>query len=149
MKIVLRQDVEHLGDRGEVVTVADGYARNYLLPKKLALKATPGNMKNIDSQKRVWAAREARDVDAAQAVANRIAALDLSITKKAGESETLYGSVTATEIAELMASKGVEIDRRKIVMNEPIKSLGEFTIAVRLHKSVTGEVKLRVAAEED
>jgi large subunit ribosomal protein L9 len=148
MKVVLRQDVEHLGDRGEVVNVAEGYARNYLLPKRLALKATPGNLKNIDSQKRVWAAREARDVDAAQAVADRIAALDLTIKKKAGESETLYGSVTASEIAELLEAKGVEIDRRKIVMDEPIKTLGEFTVGVRLHKSVIGEVKLKVEAEE-
>lgn len=147
MKVILREDVHNLGERGEIVNVAAGYARNFLLPKKLAMEATPGNIRTLELQKSVWEARELKEVDEAREFGNRLAAVELSVAKKAGESDTLYGSVTTTEIAELLASKGFEIDRRKIQLDEPIKSLGEFNVPVKLHRQVTAEVKLKVVAE--
>ena len=147
MKLILRDHVTNLGERGEIVSVARGYARNYLVPKGLAFEATPGNIRMIELQKKVWEAREVKVVSEAQAFATRLAAVELSVTKKSGESETLYGSVTNAEIAELLAAKGIEIDRRKIHLEEPIKSLGEFTIPVKIHPKVTAEIKLKVAPE--
>ena len=147
MKVILRDHVTNLGERGEIVNVARGYARNYLVPKGLAFEATPGNIRTIELQKKVWEAREVKVVEEAQAFADRLAAVELSVIKKAGESETLYGSVTNAEIAELLSAKGIEIDRRKIHLEEPIKSLGEFTIPVKIHPKVTAEIKLKVAPE--
>jgi large subunit ribosomal protein L9 len=149
VKVVLRQDVENLGDRGDVVTVAPGYARNYLLPKGIALEATPGNLKSIEMRRKVWAAREAKEVEDAKAFAARLAEVELTIAKKAGERGTLYGSVTNTEIADLLVAKGLEVDRRKIVIDDPIKTLGTATVNVKLHKQVTGTVKLVVEAESE
>jgi large subunit ribosomal protein L9 len=148
VKIILREHVDHLGERGEIVTVANGYARNYLLPKGYAYEATPGNLKQLEHQHKRWVAKEANEVAAAEAVAARIAELGLSVTKKAGESGTLYGSVTNVELAELLAAKGVEIDRRKLVIEEPIKAVGTYEVPVRLHRKVTGTIKLEVVAEE-
>ena len=147
MKVILRDHVTNLGERGEIVNVARGYARNYLVPKGLAFEATPGNIRTIELQKKVWEAREVKVVEEAQEFAARLSAVELSVTKKAGESETLYGSVTNAEIAELLSAKGIEIDRRKIHLEEPIKSLGEFTIPVKIHPKVTAEIKLKVAPE--
>jgi large subunit ribosomal protein L9 len=147
MKVVLRQDVDHLGERGNVVNVANGFARNYLFPKKLALEATPGNLKTFELHKKVWAAREARETGDAEALAARMSALRLSITKKAGEQDTLYGSVTNGEIAELLAKEGFEVDRRKILLDDPIKSLGEHQIRVRIHRQVIASIPLQVVAE--
>lgn len=149
MKVVLRQDVDNLGERGEVVNVAPGYARNYLLPKGLALQATPGNLKMIEMKRKVWAAREAKEIEDAQAFAGRLSGVELTVSKKAGESETLYGSVTTSEIADLLQEKGIEVDRRKIVVDDPIKSLGEFKVHIKLHKQVIGEIKLVVVAESE
>jgi large subunit ribosomal protein L9 len=149
VKVVLRQDVDNLGERGEVVNVAPGYARNYLLPKGLALQATPGNLKMIEMKRKVWAVREAKEIEDAQAFAAKLAEVELNIPKKAGESETLYGSVTTSEIADLLKEKGFEVDRRKIVIDDPIKSLGEFSVHVKLHKQVSGEIKLVVVAESE
>jgi len=147
VKLILRDHVTNLGERGEIVNVARGYARNYLVPKGLAFEATPGNIRTIELQKKVWEAREVKVVEEAQEFAARLSAVELSVTKKAGESETLYGSVTNAEIAELLSAKGIEIDRRKIHLEEPIKSLGEFTIPVKIHPKVTAEIKLKVAPE--
>jgi len=147
VKLILRDHVTNLGERGEIVNVARGYARNYLVPKGLAFEATPGNIRTIELQKKVWEAREVKVVEEAQAFAARLSAVELSVTKKAGESETLYGSVTNAEIAELLSAKGIEIERRKIHLEEPIKSLGEFTIPVKIHPKVTAEIKLKVAPE--
>lgn len=147
MKLILRDHVTNLGERGEIVNVARGYARNYLVPKGLAFEATSGNIRTIELQKKVWEAREVKVVEEAQEFAARLSAVELSVTKKAGESETLYGSVTNAEIAELLSAKGIEIDRRKIHLEEPIKSLGEFTIPVKIHPKVTAEIKLKVAPE--
>ena len=149
MKVILRQEVVNLGERGQIVNVARGYARNFLLPKGLAWYATPGNIRNIELQKHVWQAREIKVVDEARAIAARLAELDLVIAKKAGATDTLYGSVTNVEIAELLAGKGFDIDRRKIVVEETIKTLGEHAVAVKLHAQVTAEIKLKVTAEEE
>lgn len=148
MKIILREHVEHLGERGETVSVAAGYARNYLLPKGLAYKATPGNLKQVELQRRIWDAREVKEVGDAETLARQLAATRLSVTRKAGESGTLYGSVTNVDIAELLAAKGIEIDRRKILLDEPIKNVGERQVPVKLHRNVTAEVTLDVQAEE-
>ena len=147
MKVILRQDVDSLGERGKVVNVARGYARNYLLPKGLALEATPSNLRTLELEKKVGEGHELKQVGEAQAFATRLAEVELEVAKKVGESETLYGSVTNSEVAELLARKGYEIDRRKIVFEEPIKALGEFKISIKLHSQVTAEVKLRVVAE--
>jgi large subunit ribosomal protein L9 len=149
MKVVLRQDVESLGERGQVVNVSAGYARNFLFPKKLALEATPGNLRSFDLHKKVWAAREAREVADAQAFAARLGQVHLSVTKKAGEQETLYGSVTSTEIAELLAKAGFEVDRRKILLDDPIKTLGTHAVRVKIHRQVVADVALQVVAEKE
>ncbi len=148
MKVVLNEDVEHLGYRGDIVNVAKGYARNFLLPKKLALPATPGNLKQIAHKRRAWAALEERDAAQARELAARLAEVSLSVTKKAGETETLYGSVTSSEIAGLLESKGIEIDRRKIQLKEPIKTLGSHTVTVKLHRDVQGQVQIEVVPEQ-
>jgi large subunit ribosomal protein L9 len=147
VKIVLRDHVEHLGERGDIVSVAPGYARNFLLPKGLAYLATPGNLKVLEHQRRVWEVKEAKELGEAKALAERIAALELSIVKKSGESGTLYGSVTATEVAELLSAKGIEVDRRRLVITEPIKSVGNHEIAIKLHRGVTASVKIEVQSE--
>ena len=147
MKVILRRDVDNLGERGQVVNVASGYARNYLVPKGLAMAATPGNIQSIDFEKRVWEVREVKEVGEARAFGDRLAAVELTIAKKAGENETLYGSVTTSEIGEMLAAKGFEVDRRKIQLDEPIKALGEYAIHVKLHRQVTAEIKLQVVAE--
>jgi len=148
VKILLRQSVENLGEPGAIVSVAPGYARNYLFPKGYAIEATPGNLKMLESKRKVWAARRARVVEAAQALAARIAAVELKITKKSGEGGTLYGSVTKAEIHDLLTAKGFEVDRRRIGPDNPIKALGSFEITVKLHPEVTAQTKLLVEAEE-
>jgi large subunit ribosomal protein L9 len=147
MEVILREHVDNLGRRGEVVKVADGYARNYLLPRKLALLATEGNKKQIDREKVKFDAKEAEEQKVAQAMAARIANVDVEIARKVGETDALYGSVTSSDIAEALARKGFELDRRKLVVQEPIKKLGEFSIPVKLHREVTAQIKLRVVAE--
>lgn len=147
MKIILREHVDHLGDRGEVVKVAAGYARNYLLPKGLAWEATPGNLKQADQRRKVWDARDAKEVAEAEAVAARIAELELTLPMKAGETGTLYGSVTNGDVAGLLADKGVEVDRRQMVF-DPIKAVGSYEIPVKLHRKVSATARLEVVAEE-
>jgi large subunit ribosomal protein L9 len=149
MEVILREHVDNLGRRGEVVKVADGYARNYLLPRKLALVATEGNKKQIEREREKFDAKELEDKKAAEAVGERISAVDLAIARKVGETEALYGSVTSGDIADLLHAKGFDIDKRKIVLQEPIKKLGEYTIPVKLHRDVTTHVKVRVVAEGD
>ena len=148
LKVVLREHVEHLGERGEIVSVAPGYARNYLLPKGLALEATPGNLKTIGHQHRIWAVRGAKELAEAEALAERVGQLTLVVTKKAGETGTLFGSVTTAEIAQLLAVEGDKVDRRRIVSEQAIKSVGSFEVPVKLHSKVTAHVKLEVVAEK-
>lgn len=147
MKIVLRQDVDNLGDRGQVVNVAPGYARNFLFPKGLALSATSGNMRQIELQKKVWAVREEHEADDARKLAAHIAGLTLTVAKKVGENGALYGSVTSQEIADLLVAQGVKIDRRKIQQHEPIKSLGSHSVAIKIHRQVAAQVTVQVVPE--
>ena len=148
MEVILREHVDNLGRRGEIVKVADGYARNYLLPRKLALPATEGNRKQIERERAKLEAREAEEKKVAEAIAERFAALEIVVARRVGETEALYGSVTSSDIAAALAEKGFDLDKRKIQLGEPIKKLGEFEIPVRLQREVTAIVKLRVVAEE-
>ena len=147
MEIILREHVENLGRRGEIVKVADGYARNYLLPRKLALVATEGNRKQIERERAKFDAKEAEEKGVADAAAQRIANVELEIRRKVGETEVLYGSVTTSDIAEALAAKGIELDRRKVQLQEPIKKLGEYDVPIKLHRDVITKIKLRVIAE--
>jgi len=147
VKIVLREDVDKLGERGQVVNVAAGYARNFLFPKALAFEATAGNMRQIELRKKVWVVREAKETDDANKLAARIGEIKLVIAKKVGENEALYGSVTSQEIAELLKAKGVEVDRRKIQMHDPIRSLGTFEVPIKIHRQVTAKVSVQVVPE--
>ncbi len=149
VKVVLRQDVDHLGDRGQIVNVAPGYARNYLIPKGLAYTATEGNLQVLELEKRAWTRREAKDAEEARGLAQRISGVQITVTKRAGENGLLYGSVTSSEIAELLAAQGVAVDRRKIRLDDPIKQVGTFTVPVRLHRQVTADVSLQVLAASE
>ena len=148
MEVILRDHVDNLGRRGDVVKVAPGYARNYLLPRKLALAVTDGNRKLIERERKVAEAREAEEKQTAEALASRLAQAEISIARRVGETDQLYGSVTTADIAEELAAKGLEIDRRKVHLDEPIKSIGEFTVPVRLHREVTAQLKVIVAKQE-
>jgi large subunit ribosomal protein L9 len=147
MEVILREHVEHLGRRGDVVKVADGYARNYLLPRKLALTVTEGNRKQIERERQIVEKREADERVAAEAMAARFVGLEIAIGRRVGETEALYGSVTSADIAEALAAKGFEVDRRRVQLAEPIKQLGEFDVPVRLHRDVTATVKVVVTRE--
>jgi large subunit ribosomal protein L9 len=147
MEVILRDHVEHLGRRGEIVKVADGYARNYLLPRKLALPATDANRKWVERAQKQTAARDLEERGTAEAIAARLNALEVTINRKVGENDQLYGSVTNADIAEALAAKGFEIDRRKILLPDPIKALGETTVPVKLHRDVTAQVKVTVAKQ--
>jgi large subunit ribosomal protein L9 len=148
MEVILRDHVDHVGRRGEIVKVADGYARNYLLPRKLALPATDANRKRVERERKVVEAHEAEERSAAEAIASRLASLELSISRKVGENDQLYGSVTNADIGDLLKLKGFEIDRRKILLPDPLKALGETTVPVKLHRDVTAQVRVAVVKEE-
>jgi large subunit ribosomal protein L9 len=147
MEVILRQHVDNLGRRGEIVKVADGYARNYLLPRKLALPATAGNKQHVERERKIVDAREAEEKAQADAVAARLSALTIAITRRVGDTEQLYGSVTAVDIADYLKEKGFEIDRRKLILPEPIKALGEFDVPLKLHREVTVPLKVQVIRE--
>jgi len=147
MEVILREHVDKLGSRGEIVKVANGYARNFLLPRKLALLATEGNKKHVERERAKFEAKEALEREAAQRVASRVTGVEIVIARRVGETEALYGSVTTADIAEALAAKGVEIDRRKLQLDEAIKRIGEFDIPVKLHRDVTTSVKVRVVRE--
>ena len=147
MQIILQEDVEKLGTRGQVVTVAEGYARNFLLPRKLALEATPGNMKRLEKMRAAFAKKEATEKGAAEELAKLLVGVSLSLVRKAGENDQLFGSVTSADISDALAAQGYTIDKRKIVLDDPIKLVGEFEIPLRLHREVTASVKLAVTKE--
>ena len=147
MEVILKEDVVNLGLRGEVVKVADGYARNFLLPRKLALQATANNKAVIEQMKAAAARRSATEKVQAEELVTKLDPLVLSFTRKAGEQGHLFGSVTSADIAADLAAQGFEVDRRKIQLNEPIKSLGDFTISVKLHREVTAHLRVTVAAD--
>ena len=147
MQIVLKEDIEKLGRRGEVVKVADGYARNYLLPFGKALSATPGNLKVIEREKRRYVARLSKEKEENEVLARRIQDVSLTLVRKVGENDVLYGSVTSADIGESLQKEGIVVDKRRIQLPEPIKSLGIYSVPVRLHPEVTAEVKVWVVKE--
>ena len=148
MELLLREDVDNLGMRGELVKVRPGYGRNYLLPRGIAIQATPGNVRQIQLQRRSLLKKEADDRDSASQQADLLKELTLVFDRKVGEHGILYGSVTSMDIAEAFAAKGFEIDRRKIQMKDPIKEPGDFEVPVKLHREVTTNVKVVVKNEE-
>jgi large subunit ribosomal protein L9 len=147
MEVILRDHVEKLGKRGEIVKVSDGYARNYLLPRKLALPATEGNKKHVERERKIMETREAEEKSQADAIASRLSTIDITIARRVGETEQLYGSVTAADISEFLKTKGFEIDRRKLILPEPIKTLGEHDVPLKLHRDVTAPLKVKVVKE--
>lgn len=149
MEVILRDHVENLGRRGDVVKVAPGYARNYLLPRKLALPVTEGNRRIIERERALAEAREAEERQRAEAIATRLTALELSIARRVGENDQLYGSVTSADIAEELAAKGFDIERRRIQLDEPLKALGEHSVPVKLHRDVTAHVRVLVVKLEE
>lgn len=148
MRVILMQDVLHTGKRGEVIDVKPGHARNYLIPQGMALPATPGNMQYFEQQRTKIDAQHAKEREAAAEIAAQIAGTRLTVAKRVGESETLYGSVTATEVAELLEGKGISVDRRRIDLEGGIKSLGDHEVRIELHPEVVAEVTVTVVAEE-
>jgi large subunit ribosomal protein L9 len=147
MEVILKEDVANLGHRGDVVKVADGYGRNFLLPRKLALQATLANKAVIEQMKTAAARRSATEKAQAEQLVAKLEPLVLSFTRKSGENGQLFGSVTSADIAGDLEAKGFEVDRRKIQLAEPIKSLGSFDVAIKLHREVTAHVKVQVAAD--
>jgi len=147
MEIILREHVEHLGKRGEIVKVSDGYARNYLLPRKLALPVTEGNKKHVERERKIMDTRESEEKGQAEGLGTRLTALDIVIARRVGDTQQLYGSVTAADIAELLKAKGFEVDRRKLILPEAIKAVGEYNVPLKLHREVTVTLKVRVVKE--
>jgi len=147
MEVILREFVEKLGKRGEVVKVSDGYARNYLLPRKLALPVTAGNKKHVERERKIVETREADEKSQAEALAARLAAVDIRIARRVGDTEQLYGSVTAADMTEYLKAKGFDVDRRKLILPEAIKSIGEHDVPLKLHREVTVPLKVRVVKE--
>lgn len=147
MEVILRDHVDNLGRRGEIVKVADGYARNYLLPRKLALLATEGNKKQVERERAKFDAKEAEERKVVEAIAARLANVEVVIARRVGETDALYGSVTSSDIAEVLTAKGFDIDRRKIQLADAIKKIGETDVPVKLHRDVTTTIKVKVVAE--
>lgn len=147
MKVFLKEDVKNLGKIGEVVNVAEGYARNFLLPKKFAVEANPKNLKEFEHNKRIIQEKAAKIKDASKATADKLSALTLKIKAKAGEEDKLFGSVTTMDIAEAFKAEGFEIDKKKILIGEPIKRLGEYAVEVKIHSEVNATVKVQVISD--
>lgn len=147
MKVILREDVANLGQVGEVVTVKPGYGRNYLVPRGLAVMATAASVRQVEHEKAAAVARKAKQKAAADGVAAKLAAISLSIARRVGEQDKLYGSVTAIDIAEALAAQGFSIDRHAIHLPEPIKQLGDFEVEVRLQAGVVGKIKVSVTPQ--
>jgi large subunit ribosomal protein L9 len=149
MEVILKEDVPKLGHRGDVVKVAEGFGRNYLLPRKLAIEATQGNKAVIEQMKQSAVRKGAVEKADAEGLAKQLDAVHLEFHRKAGEKDHLFGSVTSSDIADALTSKGFNIDRRKIQLDEPLKSIGEFEVAIKLHRDVTSKVKVTVAKEAE
>jgi large subunit ribosomal protein L9 len=146
MKVILTEEIRGLGTRGDVVTVKDGYARNYLLPKNLAREATAGNLKQTEHARRKWALLAQQEKDAAQKAADKVKGVKIRIEKRVGEHGHLFGSVTANEIADALLEKGIEVDKRRIELEQPIKSIGMHDVDVRLHRDVVAQIQVEVVA---
>ena len=149
MEVILREDIDKLGNRGELVKVADGYARNYLFPKRLAVKASDSNKKIVEQERQAHLRREAKEKSDSEDLGKLLAGVSVTIAQKAGEQEQLFGSVTAKDIAEALEKQNFTIDRRKIQLDEPIRQLGEHKVQVRLHREVSVEIVVNVAKEEE
>lgn len=147
MEVILREDVKSLGKAGELVKVKPGYARNFLLPKGLAYEATEGNRKRIQAESKAREARMAEERSAAELIASKLNAVSLTLSRKAGEGDRLFGSITAQDIADALGAQGHAIDKRKIDLEHPIKTVGQHTVPVRLHHDVHAELRLTVVAE--
>ena len=147
MEVILREHVDNLGNRGDVVKVAAGYARNYLLPRQLALPVTVASKRQIEREREKADARDAEERATAEALAQKVAAFDISISRRVGENNTMFGSVTSADIAQALAAKGFQVEKRKITLAEPIKSIGEHTVQVKVHRDVTTEIKVKVVPE--
>jgi len=148
MEVILREEVEKLGRRGDVVKVAAGYARNFLLPKRLAVAATDANKKIVEQEKQAHLRREAKEIADAQELAKMMGSVSVTIAQKAGENDQLFGSVTAGDVANALEKLGYTVDRRKVHLDEPIKQLGDHKVTVRLHRDVSLEVPVHVVREE-
>jgi large subunit ribosomal protein L9 len=148
MQIILQEDVEKLGHRGQIVEVAEGYARNYLLPRKLALPVSQGNLKQLEQIKKSLAKREATEREGAAKQAELLAAVTLEFARKAGESDQMFGSVTAADISDALSVKGFSVDKRKLQLDQPIKTLGEYQVPAKLHREVTAAIKVIVRRED-
>ena len=148
MEVILREDVEKLGHRGEVVKVTAGYARNFLLPRRIAVAATGSNKKIVEQEREAYLKREAKVQNDAQDLAKLLSGVELNISQKAGENDHLFGSVTSADIAAALEKQGYTIDRRKVTLDEPIKTLGDFKVTVRLHKDVSVELPVHVIKED-
>lgn len=144
MKVILIDEIRGLGSRGDVVQVKDGYARNYLFPKKLAREATPGNLKAIEQERKKWALLSQQEKEAAQAAAERVQDVKITLHKRAGETGTLFGSVTANEIADALHAQGIEVDKRRVELSHPIKTTGTHDVDVRLHRDVSAHIQVEV-----
>ena len=147
MQIILREHVDSLGRRGEIVEVANGYARNYLIPQKLAFLVTDNNRRQIEREREAAETRDAEERQVAEALAEKISLVDCVVSRKVGEQDVLYGSETTADVAECL--REFNIEKRKIQLSEPIKALGEFTVPVKIHRDVTAEVKLKVVKDEE
>jgi large subunit ribosomal protein L9 len=147
MEVILREHVDNLGERGQIVKVADGYARNYLLPRKLALLATDGNKKHVERERKIVEARESQERGLAEALAARLAAVEITIARRVGDTEQLYGSVTSADIADFLKEKGFDVDKRKLILPEPIKAIGEYAVPLKLHRAVSIPLKVQVVKE--
>ena len=148
MDVILREDIVNLGSRGEVVKVAPGYARNFLLPKKMAVAATAGNKKIVEQERQSHVRKEAKQKGEAEDLSKLMTGVSVTISQKAGDNDQLFGSVTSKDVADALAAKNFTIDKRKIQLDEPLKTLGEFKVPVRLHKDVTAEVTVIVVKDE-
>jgi large subunit ribosomal protein L9 len=147
MEVILKEDVTKLGHRGDIVKVAEGYGRNYLLPRKLAIEATPANRAVIEQMRAAALRRSAREKGEAEELAKQFEGVGVTFTRKAGEKDHLFGSVTAGDIAEALEKKGFNVDRRKIQLDEPLRTLGDFTVTMRLHRDVATSIKVTVEKE--
>lgn len=147
MEVILKEDVPKLGSRGDVVKVAEGYGRNFLLPKKLAIEASKGNKAVIEQMKAAAVRRSAKEKSSAEALAKQFDGVSVSFQRRAGEHDQLFGSVTPSDVADALGKKGFDVDRRKIQLHEPLKTLGEFTVPIKLHKDVTAHLKVLIEKE--
>jgi large subunit ribosomal protein L9 len=144
IEVILKEHVEHLGRRGEIVRVADGYARNFLLPRKLALAVTDENKRQIERERVKAEAKDAEELKEAKALAAKVEAIEVSIARRVGENEILFGSVTSADLAEALAARDVAVEKRKIMLGEPLKTVGDHVVPVKLHRDVTAELKVKV-----